>query len=88
MTTPSLTSENVVTAGFERHERVSGRSQDSAAPGRFSGPVCPARRPAADLAVIVGASRTRRQMVQRMGRVLRVKGGRAVALGLSRPEGG
>lgn len=29
--------------------------------------------PAADLAVIVGASRTRRQMVQRMGRVLRVK---------------
>jgi RNA polymerase primary sigma factor len=29
--------------------------------------------PSADLAVIVGASRTRRQMVQRMGRVLRVK---------------
>lgn len=29
--------------------------------------------PAADLAVIVGASRTRRQMVQRMGRVLRRK---------------
>jgi superfamily II DNA or RNA helicase len=29
--------------------------------------------PAADLAVIIGASRTRRQMVQRMGRVLRVK---------------
>jgi superfamily II DNA or RNA helicase len=35
--------------------------------------------PAADLAVIIGASRTRRQMIQRMGRVLRVKtgGGRA-----------
>ena len=29
--------------------------------------------PAADLAVIVGASRSRRQMVQRMGRVLRRK---------------
>ena len=29
--------------------------------------------PAADLAVIVGASRSRRQMVQRMGRVLRIK---------------
>jgi RNA polymerase primary sigma factor len=29
--------------------------------------------PAADLAVILGASRTRRQMVQRMGRVLRLK---------------
>jgi superfamily II DNA or RNA helicase len=29
--------------------------------------------PAADLAVIVGASRSRRQMVQRMGRILRVK---------------
>jgi superfamily II DNA or RNA helicase len=29
--------------------------------------------PAADVAVIVGASHTRRQMVQRMGRVLRVK---------------
>jgi superfamily II DNA or RNA helicase len=29
--------------------------------------------PAADLAVILGASRTRRQMIQRMGRVLRVK---------------
>ncbi|MGH9101537.1 MAG: DEAD/DEAH box helicase [Acidimicrobiales bacterium] len=29
--------------------------------------------PAADLAVIVGASRSRRQMVQRMGRVLRLK---------------
>jgi RNA polymerase primary sigma factor len=30
--------------------------------------------PAADLAVIVGASRSRRQMIQRMGRVLRRKG--------------
>ena len=29
--------------------------------------------PAADLAVIVGASRSRRQMIQRMGRVLRRK---------------
>jgi superfamily II DNA or RNA helicase len=29
--------------------------------------------PAADLAVIIGASRSRRQMVQRMGRVLRRK---------------
>ena len=29
--------------------------------------------PAADLAVIIGASRSRRQMVQRMGRVLRKK---------------
>ncbi len=29
--------------------------------------------PAADLAVIVGASRSRRQMVQRMGRILRTK---------------
>ncbi len=29
--------------------------------------------PAADLAIVVGASRSRRQMVQRMGRVLRVK---------------
>ena len=44
--------------------------------------------PAAEMAVIVGASRSRRQMIQRMGRVLRRKpGGRVARFGVVFVEG-
>ena len=44
--------------------------------------------PAADLAVIVGASRSRRQMIQRMGRILRRKSdGRLARLAVLFVEG-